>query len=251
MDADTRMGGTRHAFPPTRHSIVIAARSEDCSVRQQAFDELIAVYWKPVYKYIRIKWHASNEDAKDLTQEFFAAAFEKSFFQPYDPKRSKFRTFVRTCVDGLVMNAAKAAGRIKRGGETQIVPLDFETAELELHRDQASAKRNPDDFFDREWVRSLFELAVNDLRRESGNSEKRRVQFALFERYDLDPPADGALTYQQLAAEYQMPVTQITNFLAAARGEFRRHVLDRLRSITGSDEEFRSEAHRLLGVKPQ
>jgi len=78
-----------------------------------------------------------HEDAKDLTQEFFTAAFEKAFFDPYDPKKSRFRTFLRTCVDGLVANARKAAGRIKRGGDTEILSLDFEAAEIEgvIHRD--------------------------------------------------------------------------------------------------------------------
>ncbi len=84
MDADTRIGGPCHAFPPTRHSIVRATKSDDASIREQAFDELIAVYWKPVYKYVRIKWQLSNEDAKDLTQDFFTTAYEKTFFDSYD-----------------------------------------------------------------------------------------------------------------------------------------------------------------------
>jgi len=120
MDADTKIGGPRHAFPPTRHSILLATKSDDAAVREQAFDVLIAVYWKPVYKYIRLKWAASNEDAKDLTQEFFTAAFEKAFFDPYDPKKSRFRTFLRTCVDRLVANDRKASGRIKRGGPLRV-----------------------------------------------------------------------------------------------------------------------------------
>ena len=242
------MGGIRHAFPPTRHSVVIAAVSENATIRQQAFDELIVVYWKPVYKYIRIKWQISNEDAKDLTQEFFAAAFEKAFFQSYDPEKSKFRTFVRICVDGLVRNASKAAGRIKRGGHTQTVPLDFETAELELNRVEIPRNTNPDEFFDREWIRSLFEIALSDFRTECEKSGKL-TQFALFERYDIDPPVEGRPSYRQLAGEFQIPITQVTNFLAASRNEFRRYVLDRLRRITGSNAEFRSEAHRLLGVE--
>src|SRR5207244_4672434 len=131
---DTKIGGPRHAFPPTRHSILCATKSDDAAVREQAFDGLVAVYWKPVYKYIRLKWSDANEDAKDLTQEFFTAAFEKAFFESYDPKKSRFRTFLRICVDGLVTNTRKASARIKRGGQTQILPLDFEAAEIELRK---------------------------------------------------------------------------------------------------------------------
>ena len=55
-------------------------------------------------------------------------------------------------------------------------------------------------------------------------------------------------TIERLAAEFELPVTQVTNHLAWARREFRRIVLDRLREMTGSDEEFREEAKDLLGV---
>lgn len=247
MDADTRIGGHHHGFPQTRHSILIAAKNDNAAVREQAFDELVTAYWKPVYKYIRIKWSASNEDAKDLTQEFFTAAFEKSFFKSYDPGRSKFRTYLRTCVDGAVMNARKASARLKRGGQTEILPLDFETAEKELSAAQALEKDGPEHFFEHEWIRNLFALAVDDLRSQCDRTGKL-THFALFEKYDVDPPVDGRPSYAELATEFGIPATQVTNYLSFARSEFRRHVLDRLGRITGSDEEFRSEARRILGI---
>jgi RNA polymerase sigma-70 factor (ECF subfamily) len=247
MDADTRIGGPRQAFPLTRYSIVLGTKSENATARELAFGELIAVYWKPVYKYIRLKWQVSNEDAKDLTQEFFAAAFQKAFFDSYDPKRSKFRTFLRICVDGLVANVRKASARIKRGGDIELLSLDFEAAEVELQKTPVSQDSDLEAFFDREWVRSVLALAVEDLQQECRESGKL-THFALFERYDLDPAVEGRPTYAQLAGEFQLPVTQVTNFLAFARSAFRRHTLARLRKITGSDEEFSSEARRLLGA---
>jgi len=79
----------------------------------------------------------------------------------------------------------------------------------------------------------------------------KRVPFALFERYDLDEPAGGARpSYEQLAREHALPVTQVTNHLAWARREFRAIVLDKLRELTASDEEFRAEARDILGVDP-
>jgi RNA polymerase sigma factor (sigma-70 family) len=242
------MDTERQTFPPTRHSVVRAALSENAAIREEAFSELVAVYWKPVYKYIRLKWSVSNEDAKDLTQEFFTAAFEKSFFDPYDPGKSKFRTFLRVCVDRLVANARKAAGRIKRGGQAEILSLDFEAAETELSRVHILPDGGLEEFFDREWIRSLFALAIDDLQRDCQKSGKL-THFALFVRYDLDPEVEGRPTYAQLADELQLPVTQVTNFLALTRSEFRRHLLTRLRRITGSDEEFSNEARRLLGLE--
>lgn len=55
-------------------------------------------------------------------------------------------------------------------------------------------------------------------------------------------------TYAELAAEFDVPVSQITNYLAAARRALRLAVLDRLRTLTVSDEEPRRETRALLGV---
>jgi len=42
----------------------------------------------------------------------------------------------------------------------------------------------------------------------------------------------------------------VTNHLAAMRRQFRRIVLERLRDLTTTDEEFEAEARRLLGSAP-
>ena len=109
------------SFPATRHSVVAGIASSDADVRRVAFDALVAAYWRPVYKYVRIKWHADRDDAADLTQEFFARAFEKGSLGRFDSGRARFRTFLRVCLDGFVANERKAAGRIKRALTNQTV----------------------------------------------------------------------------------------------------------------------------------
>jgi DNA-directed RNA polymerase specialized sigma24 family protein len=106
----------RSAFPPTRASVVRAAASSDGEARRQAFGDLADGYWRPVYKYLRWRWRADRAEAEDLTQGFFARAYEKRFFDRFDPARARFRTFLRTCLDGYVANERQAAARLKRGG---------------------------------------------------------------------------------------------------------------------------------------
>lgn len=236
-------------FPATHVSAVLRTRSEDVEVRARALETLVGSYWKPVYKYIRIKWSASTEDARDFTQGFFARAIEKGFFEKYEPSKARFRTYLRTCLDGYIANERRGARRAKRGGDVQIVSLDFETAEGELRQRALSHQTDLDEYFYREWARSLFAIAVEAFR-EACRASGKEVHFALFERYDLDGADDPASrpTYQDLARTFSLPVTQVTNTLAAARRDFRRIVLAKLREVTGSDEEFRAEARDLLGV---
>jgi RNA polymerase sigma factor (sigma-70 family) len=239
-------------FPETRRSIVLAARSDDVVVRRDALEALVAAYWKPVYKYLRLRWSASGEEAEDLTQTFFTLAMEKRFFDRFEPAKARFRTFLRVCLDGFVANERKAARRLKRGGAHVLVALDFETAEGELRRHEAADETDLDECFHREWVRSLFGLAVEDLRAQCAARGRPR-DFELFRRYDLeggDAPG-GRPTYGALAAELGTTVTDVTNRLAAARRELRRLVLERLRGICGSDGEFEDEAKVLLGITPR
>ncbi len=244
---DTIIGGAQDKFPLTRWSAIVALRSGEQSERTRAFESIVATYWKPAYKYIRLKWGKSNEDAKDLTQGFFAKAIEKDFFQGYDPTKARFRTFLRTCLDGFVANENKAAGRLKRGGDAIVMSLDFESAEGEMKHAEIPSPETIDDYFEKEWIRSLFSVAIESLRTEC-TLKSKEVHFQIFQRYDLDEEAGEKISYEQLAAEFKTSASNVTNYLAYARREFRRIVLDKLREMTATDEEFQDEARAVLGV---
>jgi RNA polymerase sigma factor (sigma-70 family) len=249
MPDDTAIGGVADRFPTTRVSAISGSSSEDPSERARSFEVLVAAYWKPVYKYIRLRWGKSSEDAKDLTQGFFLRAMEKGLFNGYDPARARFRTYLRVCLDGYLTNEEKASRRLKRGGGVDPLPLDFETAEGELKALEIASPETIERSFDAEWVRSLFDLALETLRAECVRRGKETA-LRLFERYDLEDAGAGRQTYEDLATEFGLPVTQVTNHLAFARREFRRVLLEKLREITSGDEEFRREARDLLGTDP-
>jgi hypothetical protein len=245
-----RLRGDGDRFPATRWSAIVAARSEDPGERERALEALLAAYWKPVFKYVRLRWNRDREDAQDLTQAFFVSLLERDLLAKYDPVKSRLRTFLRLCVDSLVMNEEKAARRQKRGGGALHVALDFEEAEKELGAGAMDPARiaSPDSleaFFEKEWVRSLPGLAVEDLRRLC-EADGKQAAFRLFERYDLEEER-ASVTYARLARDLGMAVTDVTNALAWARREFRRIALDRLREMCGSEEEFRREALDVFG----
>jgi RNA polymerase sigma factor (sigma-70 family) len=233
-------------FPATRHSLVAAIRSERSDVRRSAFDMLVTAYWKPVFKYVRLKWHASPDDAADLTQGFFLRAFEKEFFEGFDPSRARFRTYLRTCLDGFVSNTRKADARLKRGGGVTLIPIDFDEAERELRHQAVSAIDDFDAYFHREWLRSLFVSAAERL--QAACVERGRAsRFSVFEQYDLAGEDGERPTYAELARRVGLSATDVTNELAAARREFRRLVLEVLREQCATDEEFEAESRSLSG----
>jgi RNA polymerase sigma factor (sigma-70 family) len=234
-------------FPTTQHSVLVEVRSDDAARRSRGLRALAAAYWRPVYTYLRVHWRQGHEEASDLTQEFFAALVERDLLGRFDPARARLRTYLRVCVDGLVGDAARAAARQKRGGGVTLVSFDFEGVRSELERSLPGVD-SPERFFEQEWARSVFTTAVGRLRERLGASGKQQA-LVLLEQYDLAEDASGRPTYADLAAELGIAITDVTNRLAAARRELRRAVLEVLRKLTASEDEFRQEARTLLGLE--
>jgi len=229
MDRDTAIGGPGGRFPSTQVSLLESAAA---GLPGEALDRVIAIYWKPVYRYIRFRFRSDNEDAKDLTQSFFATALERDFFARFDPAKASFRTYLRMAVDRFAANQYAAGNRQKRGGDIEFEPVE----------EQAAAVESPEEVFEREWRRQLFALAVDDLRAFCEDREKQ-LQFRIFEAYDLTD--GGRPSYAALAAEYGVAETTVTNHLAWARRLLREFVAERLRGVTSGEPELRKEIGRV------
>jgi RNA polymerase sigma factor (sigma-70 family) len=230
FDPDTAIGGAQDRFPSTRLSLLEAASAND-ALPNDALDQVVALYWKPIYKYIRLKWRKSNEEAKDLTQGFLASALERDFFLRFDPRQASFRTYLRMALDRFAANEYASANRQKRGGG---LVIDFEGVEVEPSDSSAS----PEELFHREWQRQLFALALEDLHEHCERSGKQ-LQFRIFEAYDL---ADGDRPdYAGLAERHGITVTTLNNHLAWSRRMLRGFVTERLRGVTSGDRELRAE----------
>ena len=229
MDSDTDIGGPHDQFPSTQVSLLEATAA---GLSSEALDRVIALYWKPVYRFIRLKFQKNNEDAKDLTQGFFAAALQRDFFTRFDPAKASFRTYLRMAVERFAASQYAAANRQKRGGDIQ-----FETV-----GDQAVATESPEQAFEREWQRQLFSLALDDLRAHCDDCGKQ-LQFRVFQAYDL---ADAERpSYAELAVRHGIPETSVTNYLAWARRMLREFVTERLRGTTSGAQELRVEMRRV------
>lgn len=225
-------------FPSTQHSLLTEAATGRAPEALAAVAEL---YWKPVYKHLRLKWRLSNDEAEEITQSAFAALLEEQWLARFDASRGSFRTYLRTCVDGLVMDDRAARARLKRGGGRAALPLDFAAAEREMAL--ADPAPRPDEVFEREWKRQVLSLAVADLRAACAASGQEE-RFAVFEAHDL--ASGDRPSYDDLAVAFALPVTQVTNHLAWARREVKRLALARIEATSASASEARADARRLF-----
>jgi RNA polymerase sigma-70 factor (ECF subfamily) len=222
----------REFFPSTQLSLLEAV-SGPGTLPNEALERVVTLYWKPVCRFVRLKFRQPPEAAEDLTQEFFANALQRDFFRRFDPSLASFRTYLRMAVEHFAANHHAAANRLKRGGG-----VAFEPAEgIEI-----AAGKSPEEVFEQEWRRQVFALALDDLRAHCESAEKR-VQWEVFEAYDL---ADsGRPPYDELAARHGIGETLVTNYLAWARRMLRGFAEARLRGVTAGEAELHREMRKL------
>jgi len=197
----------------------------------------VAAYWRPAYAHLRLRWRLEPADVEDWVQEFFSE---------YDPAQARFRTFLRFCLDRFAAKAHRVDLRFKRGGGAVHLSLDFAGAEQAL--EEPAPGQSEEHAFDREWVRSLFDGAIDALALEC-RANGHEIRYEVFTQYDLAPDGDAVRpTYRAIAERLGIPVTQVTNHLAWSRRRLRVLLLERLRDLCGSEAEFQDEAVALFGT---
>ena len=164
-------------FPTTQWSRVISAGDPDAPLARESLAELCNAYWYPLYAYIRRRGH-DPEQAKDLTQDFFARALEKGLFSEADPARGRFRSFLRTVCAHFLANRHDWEGARKRGGDRTILPIDAAGAEGQYAREMADGL-TPERIFDRSWALTLLGRVLDRLGREYDEAGKAATFEAL------------------------------------------------------------------------
>ncbi|HVE43173.1 MAG TPA: sigma-70 family RNA polymerase sigma factor [Planctomycetota bacterium] len=153
---DTEILGDQVRFQKTSWELVRSAKDP------QGMDQLIRVYWKPLYYFIRQKGF-DNETAKDMVQGFLMDALERGTMFKADPSRGKFRTFLLAALSNFIKDWHKAASRLKRGGGQATLSLDFEGGERQYAIDVASGE-TPEAALNRAWAQSTLESCISELR---------------------------------------------------------------------------------------
>jgi len=229
-------------FPATPWSAIIRAGKFDAPARREALQRLLAMYWRPIYVYVRRKWNKSNEDAKDLTQSFVANILEKDFLANADRERGRFHALLRTALENFLRNQYAESRAQCRGGGQKVVSLDFaadDEGELPVKDDAP-----PEELYRAEWVRTIFSSAIDELRKAYA-AEGKQVYMKVFERYQLASEAD--VSYESVAKELGLKIWDVTNYLADARRRLREIISTRVREYTLTEDEFRDEMSDLLG----
>ena len=121
------------------------------------------MYWRPVYSFIR-RYSPSRDEAADMTQSFFVHLLEHHGFEPADPARGRFRSFLLTAARNFVANAHDRDTAARRGGGAVHLPLEVQELERYLEARGRADDESPEAGFERQWALRLIERALDRTR---------------------------------------------------------------------------------------
>ena len=160
---------SRDYFSATHWSVVINAGNSQSSRAESALNELCSRYWFPLYAYAR-HGGTARADAEDLVQSFFSHFLAKNHLQALKPEKGRFRAFLLACFKNHSRNEWKRAGRLKRGGGADHLPLDWATADEKFQ--SLMAAETPEKMYVRAWAVTLLEQVLELLGEEMQAKEK-------------------------------------------------------------------------------
>lgn len=216
--------------------MVRAARGPASAEAQEALATLCEAYWYPLYAFVRRRGH-SSDDARDLTQAFFAKLLEKGYLQAADQHRGRFRTFLMAACGHFLSNEQNRARTLKRGGGRAAIPLNFDDGESRYQREPAHSM-TPERLFDRRWALTLLDRVIGLL----GDEYARAGKTPLFERLKAALLGESVgPTYAQSAADLGMTEGAIKVAAHRLRKRFRTLLREEIGTTVATPDEIDDE----------
>jgi len=228
-------------FHTTQWTLVFSAAADDSESRP-ALNALCAMYWFPVYAFIRRQGHDATE-AEDLTQAFYAKLIEKAYLAQVDRSRGKFRTFLLASVKHFLSNERDRTLAQKRGGGATHVPIDLSAAE-ERYASEKAGGLSPEEAFEKRCALSLLDTALRALREEY----VERDDLGHFEALAPLLTGDSPDLYERVANDLGMSRGALRVALHRMRGRFRAILREHVASLVSAPEQIDEEIRHLMNA---
>jgi RNA polymerase sigma-70 factor (ECF subfamily) len=203
----------------------------------------------PVFRFIR-RGNYAEDEARDLTQEFFAQLLAHGGFDRVEPGKGRFRSYLLGAVKHFLAGQQDRANAAKRGGGQAPVSLELKvethtTASLQI-TDPATPV--PDAFFDRQWALNLIDRALNALAAEFISAGKDR-------HFDTLKPwlvgEAGPLSQSEAAQQLGLTEGAVKVAIHRLRKRFRDLVKEEIAGTVDQPATVQEELHYLLEALAQ
>ena len=229
-------------FATTHWSVVLSASRNDTTRAPAALEKLCAVYWRPLYAYVRRRGR-SPEDAADLTQEFFRQLLERQSLMEVHPDKGRFRSFLLAVMNHFLSDAWDKARAQKRGAD-RIVAMDLAEMETQMAGGPMESQ-TPEQAYERQWALALLDEVYQRLEREHAGPG-RAVLFAA-----LRPTLAGSREtqpYAELAGQLGLTEGAVRVAVHRLRQRYREVLREAIADTVASAGEVEDELRHLRRV---
>jgi RNA polymerase sigma-70 factor (ECF subfamily) len=229
-------------FATTHWSLVLAARDRAEPGAGDALASLCALYWYPLYAYVRRRGHGAD-DTHDLTQEFFARLLAKDFLACVDQSKGKFRAFLLAAVNHFLANERDRDRAKKRGGGRPVLSLDAADAEGR-YRAESAGGLTPEQLFERRWALALLGEVMARLRADYEAKGKGR----LFDRLRGFLVGEKGAGYRGAADELALSEGAVKVAVHRLRGRYRELLREEIGRTVATPDEIEEEIRELFAA---
>lgn len=234
---DSRIG----AFPNTRWSLVLRVAGSNEGSAREALEEICRLYWRPIFSFLRRSGHGF-EDARDLTQGFFATMIMGQLLESASRERGRLRSYLLASLKRYLSRHFERTNAQKRGGGIQLVSLDYLSAEQDYTTVLLEGD-SPDVLYERVWAQQLMDkakAALGSRYQSSGKGEQFRELTAFLE-WDTTNES-----YRQAAARMGISETNLRSSVYRLRRQFREALMDQIMETVETRQQAEEELQHLL-----
>jgi len=221
---------------------VLESRGESPAAHE-ALEKLCRVYWRPIYTFAR-REGVSPEEAKDITQGFFALILARKDFQSVRQEKGRLRSFLLASLKHFMANARRDAAAIKRGGGRIAIPLDEIEVDNQLEFDRAGTL-SADLIYDRRWAFTLLEQVFARLREESRNSANPPLLDKLSTLISDEPERPSQA---EIAREFGMTENAVKQALHRLRQRYRQLLREEVAQTVATPADIEDEMRCLIAA---
>jgi RNA polymerase sigma-70 factor (ECF subfamily) len=240
------LGGTTWvgagAFVTTRWSVVLAAQQESPQA-EEALETLCRAYWKPLYAFVR-RQGLNRDDARDLTQGFFALLLERRDLDAVRKEKGHFRSYLLTALKNFMTDEWRRAMAIKRGKGQKPIPLDEMSVEERVEMKPADWV-TPELIYERRWASTVLERVLGRLKEEYRAAGNAGVFDALKQ---LLPDEPGAPSQADIAKQLGMTGNAVRQAFYRFRQRYQSLLREEIAHTVASPNEVEDELRYLISV---
>lgn len=204
-------------------------------------EALCQTYWQPVRRYL-VALGCREQDAADVTQEFFAAFIRGGGFTSAAPEAGRLRTLMKKSAQFHLFSHWRKTTALKRGGPQASAASPADELDAPVSEPQATAAT--DAAYDRDWALTVLDGALRRLE-ESYAQRGRGALFAVIKDGLLRP---GGLRDDAAAAgALGISAAQVRVAVHRARQRLGNHLREAIAATTDPGE-VEDEVRHLMGV---